>query len=92
MGKRDLNPQVGGTLCQEAHTQNKSGTHKRLFNIKVKVKLSGAHLEAFKWLMHLADGSISNFDIATKSNLDIKILNEAIAAMSQKDLLELLRS
>ena len=56
------------------------------------MKLSGAHLEAFKWLMHLADGSISNFDIATKSNLDIKILNEAIAAMSQKDLLELLRS
>ena len=56
------------------------------------MKLSGAHLESFKWLMHLANGSISNFDIATKSNLDIKILNEAIAAMSQKDLLELLRS
>ena len=90
LGKRDLYPQIGGTLYQEAHTQNENGTHKRLFNFEDKVKLSGAHLEAFKWLMHLADGSISNFDIAKKSNLDIKILNQAIAAMFQKDLLELL--
>lgn len=90
LGKRDLYPQVGGTMNQEAHIENKSGSQKRLFNFEDEVELSGAHLEAFKWLMHLADGSISNFDIAKKSKLDVNIVNQAIAAMFQKDLLELL--
>ena len=90
LGKRDLYPQVGGTVNQEAHIENKNGGHKRLFNFTDKVELSGAHLEAFNWLMHLADGSISNFDIAKKSKFDINIVNQAIAAMFQKDLLELL--
>ena len=39
--------------------------------------------------MHLADGSVSNFEIAKRSKLDIAIVNEAIAAMYQKELLEL---
>jgi len=46
-------------------------------------------LDAFQWLMHLADGTISNFEISKKSKLDISVVNEAIAAMYQKDLLEL---
>ena len=87
LGKRDLYPQIGGTLYQEAHTENKVEA-RRLFNFKDKVVKW--YIKAFKWLMHLADGSISNFDIAEKSNFDIKVLNEAIAAMFQKDLLELL--
>ena len=39
--------------------------------------------------MHLADGTISNFEISKRSKLDISIVNEAIAAMYQKHLLEL---
>ena len=90
LGKRDLYPQIGGTLNQSAHIENEETTHKRIFSFNEKVELTGAHLNAFQWLMHLADGSISNFEIAKKSGIEITIINEAIAAMSQKDLLELL--
>jgi aminopeptidase-like protein len=89
LGRRDLYPQIGGTINQKAYNENAKGNHKRLFNFTDTVVLSGAHLEAFQWIMHLADGSVSNFKIAKKSKLDISIVNEAIAAMFQKDLLEL---
>ena len=39
--------------------------------------------------MHLADGTISNFQISEISGLEISIINESIGAMYQKDLLEL---
>ena len=39
--------------------------------------------------MHLADGSISNFEIAKKSCLNISTINESIRAMFEKDLLNL---
>ena len=48
------------------------------------------HLDAFNWLMHLADGSNSNFQIAEISGIDISIVNETIDTMYQKDLLKLL--
>jgi aminopeptidase-like protein len=89
LGKRDLYPRIGGTFNQKAHDENESGNHQRLFSFADEVTLTGAHLNAFHWLMHLADGSISNFDIAKRSKLDITIVNQAIAAMLQKDLLEL---
>ena len=89
LGRRDLYPQIGGTINQKAYNENESGNHKRLFNFSDSVILSGAHLEAFQWLTHLADGSVSNFEIAKKSKLDISIVNQAIAAMFQKDLMEL---
>jgi len=90
LGKRDLYPQVGGTINQEAHIENERGKHEGMLDFGDKVDLSAAHLDAFHWLMHLADGSNSNFDIAKRSKLDIKIVNQAIEAMFQKDLLELL--
>ena len=89
LGKRDLYPQVGGTINQDAHRENEKGKYKRIFNFSDKVNLSGAHLEGFQWLMHLADGSISNFEIAKRSKLDITVVNQAIAAMFQKNLLKL---
>ena len=89
LGKRDLYPNIGGTLNQQAHYENEVGHHHRLFNFEDKVLLTGAHLDAFHWLMHLADGTVSNFEISKKSKLNITIVNEAIAAMYQKDLLEL---
>ena len=89
LGKRDLYPNIGGSLNQQAHYENKAGNEHRLFNFEDEVILTGAHIDAFNWLMHLADGTISNFEISKRSKLDISIVNEAIAAMYQKHLLEL---
>lgn len=90
LGKRNLYPQVGGTLNQKAHIENNSGNHQRSFKLTEKFEITGAHLEAFHWLMHLADGSNSNFDIAKKGKLDILVVNQAIVAMFKNDLLEIL--
>lgn len=89
LSKRGLYPDIGGTLNQKAHHENETGSQDRLFNFENAVTLNGAHLDAFHWLMHLADGTISNFEIAKRAKVDISIVNEAIAAMYQKDLLEL---
>ena len=39
--------------------------------------------------MHLADGKISNFDIAEKSGGHLDDVNKAIAIMYQKELVEI---
>ena len=88
LGKRDLYPSVGGTLNQSAHEENSNGNNRK-FDSNQQVKLNGTHLDAFNWLMHLADGSLSNFQIAEKSGLDITVVNESIAAMCQENLVEL---
>ena len=90
LGKRGLYPSLGGTLNQQAHTDNREGPQNRTFDFNRQVELTGAHIDAFNWLMHLSDGSLSNFDIAERSGLGIDIVNEAIAAMHQKNVLELL--
>lgn len=89
LGKRDLYPNVGGTINQKAHHENRNGNHQRLFNFTNEVEVTGAHLDAFHWLMHLADGSKSNFDIAKRTELDIDVVNQAILAMVNKNLLEI---
>ena len=89
LGKRNLYPDLGGTLDQKAYEKNKKGSHLRTFDFNNDFVLTGAHLEAFHWLMHSADGSVSNFEIAKKSCLNISIINESIRAMFQKDLLDL---
>ena len=89
LGKRNLYPNIGGTLNHKNHDENKIFSYDRLFNFNDTVTLNGTHLDAFNWLMHLADGTNSNFEISKQSKLDISVVNEAIAAMFQKDLLEL---
>lgn len=89
LGKRGLYPSIGGTLNQLAHSENKYGSQERLFTQLDSVSVSGAHMDAFNWLMHLADGTISNFDISKKSGIDILTLNEAIALMADRDILEI---
>ncbi len=89
LGKRGLYPLTGGTLNQKAHTDNLQGFHNRAFNFNQQVELTGAHLDTFHWLMHLADGSMSNFDIAERAGINLDIVNEAIATMYQKGLLKL---
>jgi len=89
LGKRNLYPSIGGSLNQTAHQENTQGSHRRKFNFDEEIELNGAHIDAFHWLMHLADGTISNFQISEISGLEISIINESIGAMYQKDLLEL---
>ena len=90
LGKRGLYPAIGGTLNQKSHSENSAGNHQRKFNFSTEVTLTGAHLEVFHWLMHLADGTHSNFEIAAKAGIDISTVNEAIDAMIQKEILYLL--
>ena len=46
---------------------------------------------AFRWIMHLADGKHSILDIAIKSNLDLKIVNEASSLFAKKGLLKTIK-
>lgn len=89
LGKRDLYPNLGGTLNQLAHVENLEGNHTRNFHIGSETVITGAHLDAIHWIMHLADGSKSNFDIAERSDISVDVVNEAIIAMYQKKLLDL---
>lgn len=89
LGKRNLYPSLGGSINQSADLENFSGSINRSFDFNQKINLTGAHLEAFSWLMHLADGKISNFEISERSGIDILIINESIAAMYQHELLSI---
>ena len=90
LGKRNLYPDLGGTLNQKAHLENEVRNYQSLVDVNDDVHLTKAHLEAFHWLMHLADGSVSNFDIARKSKLDVGIVNQSIGVMFKNNLLELM--
>ena len=77
LGKRDLYPQISGHVNQGAVSSDDA-------NLLAKPE----HLVAFNWLMHFADGSKSNFEIAMQSGVRISVLNEAIFLMKQRGLLE----
>jgi len=85
LGKRGLYPNLGGTLNQPEHHENKNGHQKRVFNVS---NLTGSHLDAFDWLMHLCDGKFSNFQISEISGIDIDIINESIELFEYKELLK----
>ena len=89
LGKRNLYPSLGGSINQSAYLENFDGTKQRSFDFNQNINLTGAHLEAFSWLMHLADGQNSNFEISDRSGIDILIINESIAVMYQNQLLNL---
>ena len=40
LGRRNLYPDVGGTLNQSSHLENKFGNHKRQFNFSDEVNLT----------------------------------------------------
>lgn len=86
LGKRDLLPGVGGSVKQSSHEENKPGAHRRIFSLKET--MSGQHLDGFFWLMHLADGTHSNHEIAARSGLDLKVIDECIELFRDSGLLE----
>lgn len=88
LGKRGLHPKLGGTLNQTVHEENKNGFHERKFNFN---ELTGKHLDAFRWLMHLSDGKKSNFEISKISKIDLETINESIEIFKTKKLIKINR-
>ncbi len=89
LGKRSLYPNTGGTISQPTHEENSKGSHSRQFDFNNEIQINGKHLDVFSWLMHLADGKHSNFEIASISNCDLKIVNESISLFLEKDLIKI---
>ncbi len=89
LGKRGMYPDIGGTLSQAAHIDNKKGDKSRRFVFNKDLEITGMHINSYGWLMHLSDGTNSNFDIAEKSDIPLNIINESISIFYQKNLLEL---
>lgn len=86
LGKRGLYPALGGTVNQPTHEENQNGFDNRVFDSEV---ISGEHLNAFHWLMHLCDGEKSNFEISKISKINIDILNQSIQIFNKKKLLKI---
>lgn len=89
LGRRSLYPETGGAINQSATNRNGVNHRDKIFRFENKVALRGEHIDAFGWLTHLADGTLSNFEIAEQSGVEIDTINEAIAILFQQKLLEL---
>ncbi len=76
LGKRGVYPSIGGP---RAELRKKIG---KLNNI------TGKHIEAFGWIMHLADGNNSVLDISEKSEIDLNIVIESCKIFFDKKLLK----
>ncbi len=72
LGKRKLYPQIGGSMNQSAFKEN----------------FTKDMYDSFDWIMHLADGSNTNTDIAKKSGINLRIINQAISLFKDKKLIE----
>ena len=84
LGSRNLYPKLGGSIRQMGGFLDEQAEDTSL---QYEVGVSNAHLEAFNWLMHLADGSKSNFDIANLSGLPISVVNEAMKMFEENNLI-----
>ena len=89
LGRRNLYPNLGGTIRQPVHLKNLTGHENRNFKLLDQIQIKGHHLEAFSWLMHLADGTNSNYEISKKSGIKLTIINEAIKLFYQNKLIDL---
>ena len=76
LGKRGVYPSIGGP---RAEMRKKIG---KLNNI------TGKHIEAFGWIMHLADGNNSVLNISEKSEIDLNIVIESCKIFFEKKLLK----
>ena len=85
LGKRGLYPQIGGAVRQPSLTATDRDLDRTL---RPKLEITSEHLEAFNWLMHLGDGSRSNFEISSRSGIHISVVNEAISIFQEDGLLE----
>ena len=82
LGKRGLYPHVGGTFRQSIIDTVEGST--------ATSDVSHDHLEAFNWIMHMADGSRSVGKIAEISGKSSEVVMEAVNRLKALDLVELL--
>jgi len=79
LGKRNLFPNTGGSIKQGAALNSDS------FKLE-------ARIEAFSWIMHLADGKRSIENIAKRSNLPINAIEKSVKIFQDEGLLVCLSS
>jgi aminopeptidase-like protein len=82
LGKRGLYPSTGGSINQMAH--NKKGNQ---YKYESSINITSDHTDAFQWIMHLADGTKTNFEISEISNINLQIINDSLILLSDKNLI-----
>ena len=80
LGKRNLYPNIGGSLKQKATKGNDS--------LKNDSQISQKNLEAFRWIMHMSTGKYSNLDIAEKSKISLSIIDDSIELLFKNKLIK----
>jgi len=89
LGKRGLYPNVGGSLKQPTCSVSSGPLDSTSLIHEGDIQLTHDHMDAFYWVMHCADGSYSNIDIARRSELPLKLINDVISLFLRNNLLEL---
>ena len=83
---RGLYPKIGGTIYQPSHNNmNNLG----LRPMQPGVAVTQEHLDAFGWIMHMSDGQKSNLDMAERSGLPLKTINQALLIFFENGLVDL---
>ena len=86
LGKRGLYPSIGGTLGQVANNLVNNDLIYKENNFKNNTNIKDKYINAYRWIMHLADGTNSNFEICEKSNIDLDIINNCISIFAENKL------
>jgi len=89
LGKRGLLPSIGGSINQSVESENKHGSHKRKFMLDFE--FTGDHLNAYEWIMHMADSSNTVLDISQRSTIDFHVIYEAASMFYDKNLIRVIR-
>lgn len=87
LGKRGLYPTLGGAINQPSISNNNSFKKRKNNNNQKYANLIRDNIDVFNWLMHLADGENTNFDIAEKSGFDLECINNAISIFKSKGMI-----
>lgn len=90
LGKRGLFPALGGSISQPLANENINGYAQRVFQFE-KICITGAHLDAFNWIMHACDGSTDILSIARMSGLPIQIVFESCQLFVKENILEIVK-
>ena len=88
LGIKGLMPPIGGTINQSVELENKKGSGLRKFELDFE--FTGEHLNAYEWIMHMADASNTILDISNKSNIDFYKIYEAASMFHDKNLIKVI--
>ncbi len=90
LGKRGLFPALGGSINQPTAIENANGYAQRSYQLET-ANITGAHLDAFKWIMFACDGKTDVLSICKMSGLDINIVIESCQLLLKETLLEIVQ-